>query len=363
MKSFRILLLLVFSFLNTKSQILQSGFDIEEYKELLKVTARQVDTPWTEENVPVPYPNNYHFVYRSDIVGLDNLWDLWLHRDKKVAILSIRGTTANSVSWLENFYAAMVSANGQLTLANGKAFDYNLSNNPNAAVHAGWLLGMAHLSGNMLDKVDSLYQSGYKDFIILGHSQGGAISFLFRSHVYYLQQNNKLPKDITFKTYSSAAPKPGNLYYAYDYEHINFGGWAFTVVNAADWVPETPLSLQTLQDFNKVNPFKNAASMLSNQPFPQNIVLKLVYNSLKKPGDKLLNRYQKYLGSEAFKMVNKNIPSYQEPSFYNSNNYMRAGTPIILMPDEEYKKQFPDNDSTIFIHHFPEPYLFLADKL
>lgn len=357
---------IIFLFLLTSvsyGQQLKSGFDAEEYKELLKITARQVDTPWTDKNVPVPYPANYEFVYRSTITGLDNMWDLWLHKgEQKIAVLSIRGTTANPESWLENFYAAMVPAKGTLQLDAKRKFSYNLSDNPKAAVHAGWLTGMAFLSYDILHKIDSLHNTGYHDFIVMGHSQGGAIAYLLRSHIAYLQKSGKLPGDLVFKTYNSAAPKPGNLYYAYEYERLNYGGWAFTVVNAADWVPEMPLSLQTLEDFNNVNPFVNASEMLSKQPFPKNIVLKLVYNRLRKPGEKLRKRYQRYLGDEAYKMVNKQLPGYSAPGWYNSNNYMRAGSSVILMPDADYYLKFPDKQDQVFIHHFPEPYLYLAEQ-
>lgn len=358
---FSVLICLLFS-TTAFTQQLKPGFDKAEYIEMLKITARQVDTPWTEKNVSLSKPEHYDFVYRSPIVGLDNLWDLWLHKQGKLAVLSIRGTTENPESWLENFYSAMVPAKGTLSMPGNRKFEYCMSDNPLAAVHVGWLLGMASLSDDVLHKVDSLYQSGYRDFIIMGHSQGGAIAFLMRSHMDYLQRMGDLPEDIRIKTYNSAAPKPGNLYYAYEYEKLNYGGWAHTVVNAYDWVPETPTTLQTVSDFNKVNPFENAGEALSQQPFPKNIVLKLVYNRLRKPGYKLLKRYKKYLGDEAYKMVKSNLPGFEHPELYNSINYMRAGTPVILMPDAEYSKKYPDTKDKIFIHHFPAPYLYLAER-
>ncbi len=361
MKYTAVLLWTIFVVSTGSAQVLQPGFNRNEYLDMLRVTARQVDTPWT--NVKVPAPHNYNFVYRSDIVGLDNMWDLWIHKTDKIAVLSLRGTTANPESWLENFYAAMVPAQGALQLDNKRTFTYKLASNPKAAVHIGWLLGMAFLSDDILRKTDSLYKKGYKDFIIMGHSQGGALAYMFRSHIYYLQQEGKLPEDIRVKTYNSAAPKPGNLYYAYDYEHINYGGWAYTVVNADDWVPETPLSLQTIADFNTVNPFTNAGEMLSKQPFPKNVVLKLVYNNLRRPAAKLLKRYQRYLGDEAYKMVKKQLNEYRHPALYNSNNYMRAGTPVVLTGNDVYRKEYPDKEDQVFIHHFPEPYYYLAGQL
>ncbi len=88
------------------------------------------------------------------------------------------------------------------------------------------------------------YNSQYhtKQVIITGHSQGGAIAFLTRSYLHYEQEAGRLPKELIFKSYNGAAPKPGNLYYGYDYDYITRNGWAFTVVNALDWVPETPFS-------------------------------------------------------------------------------------------------------------------------
>jgi hypothetical protein len=62
----------------------------------------------------------------------------------------------------------------------------------------------------------------------------------------HYQTTGKIPKDIRFKTYCSAAPKPGNLYFSYDYEADNQIGWSFTVVNGADWVPELPVSIHPL---------------------------------------------------------------------------------------------------------------------
>jgi len=48
----------------------------------------------------------------------------------------------------------------------------------------GWLLSTAYLSKDILPKIDSMYKSGIKDFILMGHSQGGAINFLLTAHLY-----------------------------------------------------------------------------------------------------------------------------------------------------------------------------------
>jgi hypothetical protein len=51
-----------------------------------------------------------------------------------------------------------------------------------------------------------------------------AISYLLTAYLYHLQKSGRLQADIRFKTYASAGPKPGNLYFAYQYEAMTKGG-------------------------------------------------------------------------------------------------------------------------------------------
>ncbi len=307
----------------------------------------------------VPPPPNFKLIYRSPIVGMVNMWDLWMN-NQGVAVISLRGTTKQAVSWLENFYSAMIPAKGSLHLNDSTIFQYDLGSNPRAAVHVGWMTGIAFLSKDVLFKIDSLAKAGIKDFIITGHSQGGALSFLMTSWLYSLREKHRLPADIRFKTYSFASPKVGNTYYAYDYEAMTQYGWAFNVVNSADWVPETMFSIQTVDDFNNSNPFINAKAHLSKLPFPKDLVLKYVYNQLDKPSRKAEYRFQECLGKGLETYVKKAIPGFQPPVYVNSMNYARAGTPIILLGDSTYFKKFPDNPNTPFVHHLHAAYYYLA---
>lgn len=342
------------------SQVLKPGFDKQEYKELMYISTRTTAVPDYYQNFPEP--SDFKMVYQSQPIGLDNFWDLWVSEDNR-AVISIRGTTAKPESWLANFYAAMVPAKGKLQLPDSDEFVYELASSPKAAVHVGWLLSMAYLCREMIPLIRQYYQQGIKDILIIGHSQGGAISFLLTAHLCDLQRKNELPSDIRFKTYCSAAPKPGNLHFAYEYEATTYGGWAFNVVNAADWVPETPMSIQTLNDFNDINPFINAKSAIKKQKFPKNIALKYIYNQLDKPTKKAQKKYERYLGNMTSKIIRDNIPGYTTPDFYKSNHYVRTGTTIILLPDEEYYKAYPNDPSQFFMHHPHEPYLLLLEKL
>lgn len=186
---------------------------------------------------------------------------------------------------------------------------------------------------------------------------------MLTSYLYNLQQVNVLPKDIKFKTYCSAGPKPGNLYYAYDYEAITQYGWGFNVVNAADWVPEMPVSIQTLNDFNNVNPFTNAMVLIKKQSFSKRVVLKHIYNKLDKPTKQAQKNYEKYLGEMTSKILKQNIKGFSAPPYYSSNHYVRTGTTIVLQPDDTYFKQFPDDATKLFPHHFHAQYLLLLKQL
>jgi len=257
----------------------------------------------------------------------------------------------------------MVPANGKLHISDSEEFTYNLATNPKAGVHVGWLLGLADLSKTILPKIYWLNQvKGIKNFIIMGHSQGAAIACLLRSYLGDLQSKQLLGNDITFKTYCSAAPKTGNLYYAYDFDFITRNGWAFTVVNAADWVPETLFSVQTLTDFNPVNPFTNVGGVIKKQHLITRWFIKYKYNRLKNGVRHAQKRFERNLGGMVFRFVHKILPQLKEPQYVHDNNYQRAGVPIVLQPDEEYYKLYPDTGSNIFVHHMFAPYYLLAKR-
>lgn len=325
----------------------------------MKLSAQFGDSTY---RAALPVPPQYTLAYRSEVMGLYNRWDLWTRPDQ-VAVISVRGTTEKSESWLANFYAAMVPAQGELTLSDDFTFPYQLAAHPRAAVHVGWLVSTAFLARDILPKIDSCYQAGTKDMIVLGHSQGGAIAYLLTAHLYSLQQQGKIPADIRFKTYCSAAPKPGNLYFAYAYEAMTQNGWAYNVVNSADWVPEVPVTVQTLDDFNRPNPFVDARATIKKQKLKARIALTYAYNKLYKPTRKAQRNYQKILGDYTSKQVKALLPGFEAPKYFDSNDYVRTGNTITLLADEDYYAWNEQDSTFIFAHHFHPPYIYLAEKL
>jgi len=338
---------------------LKPGFDKLEYLEMLRIIATFGENP----EAAFPRPEQYTRLHRSPAFAMDNMYDLWYNPAEKAVAIHLRGTTGKAISWLENFYAAMIPAEGSVQLGNGQQFNYKFSSDKRAAVHVGWTVGLGYIVNDMQLRLDSVLSSGVRDLMVVGHSQGGALAFLMTAYLQQARLDGKIPADTRIKTYCSAGPKPGNLYFAYDYEHLTQNGWAFNVVNAADWVPETPISIQTLNDFNTTNPFKNAKKLFKKQKFPQNILLRYFFNQLEKPTSKARKKYEKFLGRLVGKFVEKQIEGATPPPFFQSNNYVRTGQTIVLYPDAEYYRLFPDSETNLFVHHMFEPYYHLAQKL
>lgn len=339
---------------------LQPGFDAKEYISLLSLGFYGSSIADTTARKTEKEP--YSKLYISPEVGLKNQWWLYLRNDS-VAVICIRGTIGDNLSWAANFYAAMIPASGSLILNDSTNFKYKLSADDQAAVHVGWTVAMASMAPDIVSKIKELYAKGVKDIYILGHSQGGAIAFLVHSYLHYLQQDGALPKDILFKTYCSAAPKPGNLYYAYDFEHITRGGWAYTIVNRLDWVPETPYTIQRIQDMNELNPLIHTKSLLKKQKLPLRLAGGYLYGKLNRKPRKAQKVLTKYLGNKIYKIaIKKALPQFKEPQYVQSDNYMRAGNPVVLIPDEEYRQLFKETEKNYFVHHQFAPYYFLTKK-
>lgn len=349
---------------SVQSQKLSPGFNSKEYRAMLAVNSQHItDSSLRQEMIDIP--DGYLRLYRSPEIGFANRWDLYLTPDS-VGVISIRGSVKRPLSWLCNGYAAMVPAKGIIQLSDTMTVDYKVAGREEAAVHVGWLIGMLFLGHDILPRIDSLYQHKVRDFLIIGHSQGGAISYLLTSQFHYWQEAGVIPVDIRFKTYCSAAPKPGNLYYAYDFETVIPKEMAYNVVSTEDWVPETPLSIQAMHDFSRLNPFADVKKQLRQVKFPKRLVLKYTYKQLARPAARSQKRFERYLGHKVEKLVVDSLPGFKPPVYFKSNHYVRTARTVLLTPDEKYFELFKEPsipELELFINHLFKPYYYLAKQL
>ncbi len=357
-KVFLISFLVFLQFLSVSQSSINPNFDPQEYIEVLSINAESFDTLLGEYKLPKPQSE---LVYRSPEVGMDNRWDYWKSK-KGVGIISIRATAPTVKSWLENFYASLLPSSGVIRNSDSTTFKYKLAENPNAYVHAGWLFGLSFMAKDINKLMHIEYEKGVRDFIIVGHSQGGVMAMLLRSYLYYVKDS--FGAEVRIKVYASAPPKPGNLYYAYDFETITQGGWAYRVVNSADWVPQMPMTVQKFDDLNSTSPTYNYKTLAKEAPLAARLYLNHSFKKLGRKQVRLQKNYLDLLNDKSFKFVEKELPGAVDPQPMASYDYAVCGNAIILNPTEKYKTNFEnkfciDELHTIFIHHHFYAYWYL----
>jgi hypothetical protein len=227
------------------------GFDPAEALALIAISAA------LEGDNPAPaIPANWQLDFDSPELGpFENKYQIWKNTDVSGQYaLVIRGTVDKRGSILEDLLSVMIPASGTLPLGSVQ-LSYTLAAEPNAGIHLGFTLGLGFL---LFDGLNGIVAQLYarlgqiQELFVAGHSQGAAVATLCRSFFQYSPVAK--PLGLTYKTYVFAQPKPGNDYYAYDFETVAGNGTlAFQVTNSLDWVPQVLLTLEWLDDLN-VNP-------------------------------------------------------------------------------------------------------------
>ena len=302
-------------------------------------------------------PKSYTKVYQSESIGLDNKWQLL--KNDKFAVINVRGSTGDPLSWMANIYSAMIPANGTITLPGGKVIPYYLSDNPLANVHAGWTLAMVFLSQEVVLKIRKLNAEGIFHFIITGHSQGAAIAQLLRAYLEHAP-DNIVDKRNEFKTYVFASPKPGNKFFARNYSNY-FSNSSFVVNNPKDPVITMPLSKSHDPFFDVEEAYEHLSD--TNRSYLTALAFKAVGRILGGTEDSM---FIKKSGAGVYRQISKETGEIEMPDYVADMSYCLPVDERFIEPfNEKYfigKKFYSDfkmDASNIFYQH--KPYLYFLE--
>jgi len=301
-------------------------------------------------------PEGYEKRYTSGTFGMDNKYQIYVKGN--VAVINFRGSTDKQLSWIENFHASMIPANGFMRVE-GRRFEYCFAKDTAAAVHSGYALGIAFLEQELMFQINQLNHNGIYNIILTGHSQGGALANMFRAYLENLPSNSISKKNI-FKTYAFAAPMTGNKNFAREYnKRFGENGTSFNIVNSADIVPTFPVS------YNDTNYLRdNVNSLIYGRDFS---IKKMLIEGGTRLFDGRLSQLMGYVGKSANKKIGKSVSEFEIPPAVKDINYFPLESRIELN-EFEYPKILKDssileNDSLMEIYTRDAEGNFLNQKL
>ncbi len=135
----------------------------------------------------------------------------------------------------------MIPATGVMKIS-GKEFKYRFGKDEDAAVHAGYALGIAYLHEDLIYNINNLNKEGIYHFILTGHSQGGALANMLRAYLENLN-HDEVSKKNKYKVYTFAAPLAGNAKFAKEYNgRFAENKSSYNIINPADPIPTLPLT-------------------------------------------------------------------------------------------------------------------------
>lgn len=275
-------------------------------------------------------PKGFKRTFTSGVFGMDNKYQVYQTEQK--AVINVRGSTAKTISWMENIYSAMIPGQGEIVLED-RTFNYKFSENEEAGVHAGYTLAVAFLAEDIIHHIKSLNYDGIYDIIITGHSQGGGLAILLRAYLEHLPEGT-ISKKNRFKTYAFANPKVGNEAFVKDYNNNCKIGSNYSIVNIKDFIPKMPLSRST----NNIS----TAESFSRLFFDKSYKLKdAAGGALDKMFGGTIRGVTSYASSSAFDKISKEVGEVIMPEYITDVNYAAMDNRIELR-EFDYPKVLKD---------------------
>lgn len=273
-------------------------------------------------------PENFNLNYASEIIGLDNKFEVY--EDGKIGVINYRGSTDKLISWVENLYSAMIPAKGTIIIED-VVYEYTFTNTENAAVHAGYGLTVVMLSEKIIQEIKALNNKGIYHIIITGHSQGGALATLTRAYLENLNKG-KLSTKNRYKTYAYAQPMCGNKEFAQAYNtSFSENGTSYSIINPQDPVPHLPFNYD---EDKLISKDKIKGWLFGNEDFEAK---KLGQSAFIRLFERGLTNYIKNSNALINKVVSFQVGKVELPEFVSDINYFPTGI-IKELPAFEYPK-------------------------
>jgi hypothetical protein len=351
-------ILFLFTFIVTTFSFAQTkpGFNKEEARDMIALcnSFTFLDLYNSDEEI---IPAGYEKKYTSGIFGLDNKYQIYQHGN--TAIINLRGSTDKASSWMENIYSAMIPAKGVVKIS-GKKTHYCFANDRDAAIHSGYAIGIICLSQDIIDRINLMNLQDVYDFIIIGHSQGGALANMLRAYLENLS-HHEISKENKFRTYAFAAPMIGNKVFALEYNsRFAEEKSSFNIVNPSDPIPGLPLS------YNDTNYLANNLKTLlfDRESFS---LSKMIMDGSAILFRGNLSQWIQRAGESTSKKITKEVGPVKMPDYVNDINYYPLNNRVELEPFE-YPKVLRDssilkNDSAMVFYHRDSNGVFLNQEL
>lgn len=302
---------------------LKSGFDANEARAMIQICNSFTYLDLYGSDIEI-LPAGYKKVYTSPVYGMDNKFQIYTNGNK--GVIHFRGSTSKQSSWLENLYASMIPVKSKI-LINGKEFEYQVGENRESHIHAGYMLAVCFFKDDLLKQVKELNKEGIYNICITGHSQGGALAQIVRAYLSYLPEKELSAKN-NFKVYAFANPMIGNPSFVKEYnEKFCEPGMSYLIHNPADFVPRLPVS------YNDSTFWKENLSdiILNREEF--SIQKTALEGGLYLFKDKVSLMVRK-MSQNIEKQLIKELGEIVMPAFYEDVNYVHTGNRIMLSPTE-----------------------------